>query len=60
MGGGSIGRMSWIERIPYAAATGRLRTIYERVKGPRGELDNILTVHSLRPHTLEGHMAPDH
>ncbi|HEX7171854.1 MAG TPA: peroxidase-related enzyme [Candidatus Limnocylindria bacterium] len=49
--------MSWIERIPYAVATGRLRAIYERVKGPRGELDNILTVHSLRPHTLEGHMA---
>lgn len=45
--------MSWIERIPYGAATGRLRAIYERVKGPRGELDNILTVHSLRPHTLE-------
>ena len=49
--------MSWIERIPYAVATGRLRAIYERVKGPRGELDNILTVHSLHPHTLEGHLA---
>jgi uncharacterized peroxidase-related enzyme len=57
MVGASIGPMSWIERIPYAAATGRLRAIYDRVKGPRGELDNILTVHSLRPHTLEGHMA---
>ncbi|MBA4170614.1 MAG: peroxidase-related enzyme [Chloroflexi bacterium] len=49
--------MSWIERIPYERATGRLRAIYDRIKGPRGELDNILTVHSLRPHTLEGHMA---
>ncbi len=49
--------MSWIERIGYEAATGRLRTIYDRIRGPRGELDNILTVHSLRPHTLEGHMA---
>lgn len=57
MGGASIGPMSWIERIPHAVATGRLRAIYERVKGPRGELDNILTVHSLRPHTLEGHLA---
>jgi uncharacterized peroxidase-related enzyme len=49
--------VSWIERIGYEAATGRLRKIYDRVRGPRGELDNILTVHSLRPHTLEGHMA---
>jgi len=49
--------MSWIERIPYDSATGRLRTIYDRIKGPHGALDNILTVHSLRPHTLEGHMA---
>lgn len=49
--------MSWIERITYERASGRLRTIYDRVKGPHGELDNILTVHSLRPHTLEGHMA---
>lgn len=49
--------MSWIERIPYEQATGRLQAIYDRIKGPHGELDNILTVHSLRPHTLEGHMA---
>lgn len=49
--------MSWIERIGYEAATGRLRTIYDRIRGPHGEIDNILTVHSLRPHTLEGHMA---
>ena len=49
--------MSWIERIPYERASGRLLAIYDRIKGPNGELDNILTVHSLRPHTLEGHMA---
>lgn len=49
--------MSWIETIPYEAATGRLRALYERVKGPDGYLDNILMVHSLRPHTLYGHMS---
>lgn len=49
--------MSWIQRIGYQQAEGRLRAIYDRIKGPHGELDNILTVHSLRPHTLEGHMA---
>jgi uncharacterized peroxidase-related enzyme len=49
--------VSWIERIGYERATGRLRAAYDRIRGPHGELDNILTVHSLRPHTLEGHMA---
>jgi len=49
--------MSWIKQIAYADATGRLRQAYDRVKGPHGEIDNILAVHSLRPHTLEGHMA---
>lgn len=49
--------MSWIHLIDYSASTGRLRQIYDRVRGPHGEIDNILAVHSLRPHTLSGHMA---
>jgi len=48
--------MSWIETIPYEASAGRLRALYDRVKGPGGRIDNILKLHSLRPHTLEGHM----
>ncbi|WP_339865714.1 peroxidase-related enzyme [Paremcibacter congregatus] len=49
--------MTWITTIPYAAATGRLKKLYDRVKGPDDKIDNILMSHSLRPHTLEGHMA---
>jgi uncharacterized peroxidase-related enzyme len=49
--------MSWIKRILFKESTGRLRRIYDRVSGPSDQLDNILTVHSLRPHTLEGHLA---
>jgi uncharacterized peroxidase-related enzyme len=49
--------MSWIKRILFKESTGRLRRIYDRVSGPSGQLDNILTAHSLRPHTLEGHLA---
>ena len=49
--------MSWIKTIPYAAASGKLRDIYERVKGPAEHIDNILTLHSLRPHTLVAHMT---
>lgn len=49
--------MSWIESVAYESAEGRLKTIYGRIKGPGNDIDNILAVHGLRPHTLEGHMA---
>lgn len=49
--------MSWIKTIAYADATGRLRKLYDRVKGPDDNVDNIMMAHSLRPHTMEGHMA---
>lgn len=49
--------MPWIETIPYEDAVGPLKTIYDRIKGPGNKVDNILTMHSLRPHTLEGHMT---
>lgn len=31
--------------------------MYRQVAGPGGEVDNILQAHSLRPHTLAGHLA---
>jgi uncharacterized peroxidase-related enzyme len=49
--------MAWIETISVAAARGKLRELYERVRRPDGDVDNILKLHSLRPHTLEAHMA---
>jgi len=49
--------MPWIETIPYADATGKLKTLYDRVKGPDDNVDNIMMIHSLRPHSMEGHMA---
>ena len=49
--------MTWIETIGYKSAKGKLKAIYERVKGPDNTVDNILMAHSLRPHTLEGHMT---
>lgn len=49
--------MTWIATISYSNADGRLRQIYERIKGPGDTIDNILSAHSLKPHTLEGHMA---
>ncbi|UWR04247.1 peroxidase-related enzyme [Ruegeria conchae] len=49
--------MSWIKTIPYVEATGRLRKLYDRVTGPDNNVDNIMMAHSLRPHSMEGHMA---
>ncbi len=49
--------MTWIKTIAYAAAEGRLKQLYDRIKGPGNKVDNIMMAHSLRPHTMEGHMA---
>ena len=49
--------MPWIDTVPYAAATGKLRQLYDRIKGPDDNVDNIMMMHSLRPHTMEAHMA---
>ena len=49
--------MSWIKSIDASKAEGRLKTLYDRIVGPKGQVDNILAAHGLRPHTLEGHMA---
>jgi len=49
--------MSWIKTINYKDADTRLKRIYNKVKGPNDNIDNVLTVHSLRPHTLTGHMS---
>ena len=49
--------MAFIKVISPQQAAGRLKKIYQRVKAPDGQVDNVLQVHGLRPHTLEGHMA---
>ncbi|KIC12965.1 alkylhydroperoxidase [Leisingera sp. ANG-M1] len=49
--------MAWIKTVPFEEATGKLKKLYERVTGPGNNVDNIMMVHSLRPHSMEGHMA---
>lgn len=49
--------MTWIATIAYEDARGALKTLYDRIKGPDDNVDNIMLAHSLRPHTMEGHMA---
>ena len=47
----------WIKHVPYPEAQGRLKMLYDRIKGPGDNVDNIMLAHSLRPHTMEGHMT---
>ena len=49
--------MAWIHTILYDEATGHLKELYDRIKGPDNNVDNIMMLHSLQPHTMEGHMA---
>ena len=47
----------WIRNIEYNDASETLKRTFDRVKSPEGAIDNVLKVHSLRPHTLKGHMT---
>lgn len=49
--------MAYIEVITPQQAAGKLADSYRKVSGPGGQVDHVLQVHSLRPHTLDGHMA---
>jgi uncharacterized peroxidase-related enzyme len=49
--------MTWIKTISYADSEGELRKLYDRVKGPDDNVDNIMMAHSLRPHSMQGHMT---
>ena len=48
-------RISWIETHSYEESTGELRRLYDLVRGASGTVDNVVKVHTLRPHTFEGH-----
>lgn len=49
--------MSWINVISFNEATGKLKRLYEKVTGPNNNVDNIMMIHGLRPHTMTGHMS---
>ena len=49
--------MTWIGTVPYEESDGELRRLYDRIKGPDDNVDNIMMAHSLRPHSMTGHMT---
>jgi len=48
---------AWIEMISDAEASPELQKALQLARTPAGTVDNVMRVHSLRPHTMEGHVA---
>ena len=48
---------AWIEMLPLEGAEGDLAEAYAAARTPHGTVDNVMRAHSLRPHTMLGHMA---
>jgi uncharacterized peroxidase-related enzyme len=43
--------------VPVSEATGKLKEMYQLVTTPHGTVDNVMRAHSLRPHTMQGHVV---
>ncbi len=48
---------AWIEMIEDEDATGTVKEMYDKARSPHGTVDNVMRCHSLRPHTMAGHLA---
>ena len=48
--------MAWIKVINKEEATGELKILYDHVLKDDDDVDNILSIHSLHPKTLEAHL----
>lgn len=47
--------MAWIKVIDENEAEGELRGLYDKYTNSRGDVDNILKIHSLNPSSLAAH-----
>ena len=48
---------AWIRMISDSEAAGAAKEALDSARTPHGTVDNVLRVHSLRPHTMYGHTA---
>ena len=48
---------AWIRMIALEEASGKLKEMYELAKTPAGTVDNVMRAHSLRPHSMQGHLV---
>lgn len=46
-------KICWIDVVPYDKADSNLQGIYDQVRSPGGQLDNLYQGFSLRPHTIK-------
>jgi len=49
--------MAFIPYVPVEKAGRLLRELYERFANARGEIDNIVRIHSLNPKSMQDHMG---
>ena len=49
--------IAWISTIEPQDASSVLNELYAQVTTPHGTVDNVMKAHSLRPHTMAGHLA---
>ena len=49
--------IAWISTIDPQDASSVLDELYAQVTTPHGTVDNVMKAHSLRPHTMAGHLA---
>ena len=52
--GGGPTRCKWCAEL---SAQSKLKRLYEKIKGPDNNVDNVMLAHSLRPHTMVGYMT---
>ncbi len=52
-----MSKAAWIRIVEPEEAEGPLRAAYDEALTPRGTVDNVMKVHSLRPQTMIGHLA---
>lgn len=49
--------IAWIDTVDPRDAEGDVAEAYQLVETPHGTVDNVMRVHSLRPHTMRGHVS---
>lgn len=48
---------AWIKMLSDEEADDSLKELFDLVRTPHGTVDNVMRVHSLRPHTMKGHVT---
>ena len=48
---------AWIKMIADDEADETLKPFFDRARTPHGTVDNVMRAHSLRPHTMDGHVV---